>query len=262
MSEDIANAPAAEPEATSGMAIGSLVMGICGLVCVLPFVGSLLGVVLGHLSLGEIKRSEGRRGGRGLALGGLATGYLGLVLVPVAAVGLMAAFVTSAKGARSRAREVACMANLRQIGLSLLTYASDNGEHFPTSATCGGSDFGSIAKGNYITPGGGVWACPSATVRRAAVDNSNYIYMGSGIRDDNRNAAKVVIACDAAGNHPESNKISVLFADGHVEGVNAVDIETAAAENGWTLPCGSSAATPPPAPDPNIPPPPPPPSGY
>jgi len=246
MSEDIANAPAAEPEATSGMAIGSLVMGICGLVCALPLVGSLLGVVLGHLSLGEIKRSEGRRGGRGLALGGLATGYLGLVLVPVAAVGLMAALATSAKSARGRARQFACMANIRHIGVALATYSGDNNGYFPASAPCGGNDFGNLADDGYIAADGGAWVCPSAALRRTSVANSNYVYMGSGIRDDNRNAAKVVLAFDGADNHLDSDWISVLFVDGHVEETIAVDIETAAATKGWTLPCRPSAATSPP----------------
>lgn len=68
-------APAAA--STNGMAIGSLVCSIAGLLsCGLL---GVVGVVLGHLAVRQINRSGGTEGGRGLAIAGLAIGYLGLV---------------------------------------------------------------------------------------------------------------------------------------------------------------------------------------
>lgn len=63
---------------TNGMAIGSLVCSIAGLVtCGL---GSLLGVIFGHIGLSQIKQSGGAQPGRGLAIAGLVIGYLVVVI--------------------------------------------------------------------------------------------------------------------------------------------------------------------------------------
>jgi len=67
----------AQPPPTSNMALASLIMGILGWL-VLPIVGSILAIVLGHAALGEIDRSEGQVGGRGLAQAGLILGYVAL----------------------------------------------------------------------------------------------------------------------------------------------------------------------------------------
>jgi hypothetical protein len=53
---------------TSGMAIASLVCSLLGI--------GLVGVILGHLALNEIKKSNGYTQGRGLAIAGLIIGYL------------------------------------------------------------------------------------------------------------------------------------------------------------------------------------------
>ena len=65
--------PAAAP-GTSGLAVASLVLGILWL----WWVGSILAVIFGHVSLSQIKQSHGRLGGRGLAIAGLVLGYIGL----------------------------------------------------------------------------------------------------------------------------------------------------------------------------------------
>jgi len=56
----------------SGLAIASLVCSLLSL--------GLVGVILGHLALGEIKRSNGLKEGRGLAIAGLIIGYLEIAL--------------------------------------------------------------------------------------------------------------------------------------------------------------------------------------
>ena len=53
---------------TSGMAIASLVVSLLGI--------GLVAVILGHLALNEIKKSNGYIQGRGLAIAGLIIGYL------------------------------------------------------------------------------------------------------------------------------------------------------------------------------------------
>jgi hypothetical protein len=64
---------------TSSMAVLSLILGILGWVA-LPLIGSILAVVFGHVALGEIDRSRGRLGGRGMAQVGLVLGYAALGL--------------------------------------------------------------------------------------------------------------------------------------------------------------------------------------
>lgn len=56
----------------------SLVFGILGYVF-LPFVGSIVAVICGHVALGGIKKSGGRVGGSGMAIAGLVLGYLQII---------------------------------------------------------------------------------------------------------------------------------------------------------------------------------------
>lgn len=75
------SAPTASPP-NSTAAIVSLVTGICGWVIV-PLICAIIAVVSGHMALNEIRQSDGRLGGRGMAIAGLILGYtqLGLTLV-------------------------------------------------------------------------------------------------------------------------------------------------------------------------------------
>lgn len=74
---------------TSTLAVVSLVMGILGLF----FFGSIIAVICGHLARSEIRRSEGKLDGDGVAVAGLVLGYLGLaftlliVLIIMLAIG-------------------------------------------------------------------------------------------------------------------------------------------------------------------------------
>ena len=78
-------------ERKSRLAVASLVSSLLWL----GGLGSLLAVVFGHLSLGRIDRSAGREGGRGLAIAGLALGYLGIVAAFYLAFFLAFSFVSS-----------------------------------------------------------------------------------------------------------------------------------------------------------------------
>jgi len=67
---------------TSGMAIASMVLGI--LWCY--WVGSILAVIFGHISLGQIKRGNGAITGKGMAIAGLVLGYIGIASIAVVLV--------------------------------------------------------------------------------------------------------------------------------------------------------------------------------
>jgi NhaP-type Na+/H+ and K+/H+ antiporter len=75
--------PQAQPQPVARnnrMAVASLVLSLLWLFGL----GSLLGVVFGHIALRQIKRSNEL--GRGLAIGGLVMGYLALALLAAAAI--------------------------------------------------------------------------------------------------------------------------------------------------------------------------------
>ena len=67
---------------TNGFAIASLVTGLLWM----WWLGSVLAVVFGHVALRQINASGGRQGGRGLAVGGLILGYLGILIAACAIV--------------------------------------------------------------------------------------------------------------------------------------------------------------------------------
>ena len=59
---------------TNGLAIAAMVCGICGFLCLIP---AVVGVILGTVSLPQIKRSG--QGGRGMAITGIVMGSLWVV---------------------------------------------------------------------------------------------------------------------------------------------------------------------------------------
>ena len=72
---------------TSTLAVVSLIFGILGWILI-PWIGSLVAIVTGHLARGAIRRSPGALDGDGMAIAGLVLGYamfaltfLGLVLL-------------------------------------------------------------------------------------------------------------------------------------------------------------------------------------
>jgi hypothetical protein len=53
---------------------------VLGLVWVY-WIGSILALVFGYIALGQIKRSEGRQTGRGMAIAGVVLGWVGVALL-------------------------------------------------------------------------------------------------------------------------------------------------------------------------------------
>ena len=75
---------------TSSLAIISLVSGILGWTFI-PFIGSLVAVVTGHMARAEIRREPERLEGDGFAVAGLILGY-SLLIVCVLTVALVVMF--------------------------------------------------------------------------------------------------------------------------------------------------------------------------
>jgi hypothetical protein len=87
---------------TSTTAIISLIGAITG-ISVLPILGSIVGIICGHMAKSEIKRSAGMVTGNGLATAGLIISYLTIalglcllcvaVILPLLGIGLSIPFI-------------------------------------------------------------------------------------------------------------------------------------------------------------------------
>lgn len=78
----------APPQATT-KAVVTLVLGIVGLFLFSAILGPMT-IIIGHKAISEIDSSNGRLGGRGLALAGLILGYVSLAFAIIAIFGLSA----------------------------------------------------------------------------------------------------------------------------------------------------------------------------
>ena len=78
---------------TSTLAVASLVFGILSW-CLLPFIGAIVAIICGHMARAEIRRApiDARMEGNGLAIAGLALGYVHLlcwVIVVMVVIGAL-----------------------------------------------------------------------------------------------------------------------------------------------------------------------------
>lgn len=103
---------------TSGKAVASLICGI--LFLILP--SAIAAVILGHISLSEIRKSAGRLSGEGMAISGLVLGYLGLLIIPIMLI-VGAIAVPNFLRARQAANESSALGALRTINTANVTYA-------------------------------------------------------------------------------------------------------------------------------------------
>jgi len=106
---------------TNSKAVISLVFGL--FVFFFPF--SLVAVILGHLSLSEIRKSAGRLTGEGLATAGLILGYVGLAAIPVILI-LAAIAIPNLLRAHMAANESSSVVSIRTITTAEITYSESH----------------------------------------------------------------------------------------------------------------------------------------
>lgn len=118
-------APPARPAKTSGLAIASLILGICGIfTCGAT---ALVGLILGIVSLVKIKKSNGALGGQGNALAGTIISAAFLLMLPIWAAMMLPALAK----AKQRALTIQCVNNMKQLALAVRIYSGDHNDHFP-----------------------------------------------------------------------------------------------------------------------------------
>ena len=113
-------APIGSP-ATSTKAIISLVSGLF----IFLFPLSLVAIILGHMSLSEIRKSAGRLTGEGLATAGLILGYIGVAAIPIILI-VAAIAIPNLLRARIAANESSAVASIRTISTAEVAYAGSN----------------------------------------------------------------------------------------------------------------------------------------
>lgn len=121
---------------TSGKAIASLICGI--LFFIVPV--AVAAVVLGHLSLSDIRKSGGRLVGSGMATAGLILGYMGLAAIPFILI-IAAIAIPNLLRARIAANEASAVGSLRAINTAEMSYSATYGNGFsPDLGTLGGTE--------------------------------------------------------------------------------------------------------------------------
>ena len=105
-----------------GLAIASLVCGVLGI--------SPIAIILGHISLGKIRRSNGTLKGRGMALTGTILGYAFIVVIILV---LAASLLLFKSGFDSAGAEIQTQSKITRINSALITYRHRAG-HYPSEA--------------------------------------------------------------------------------------------------------------------------------
>jgi type IV pilus assembly protein PilA len=132
------------PAQTSGKAVASLV---CGIINVFPLF--IVAIILGHISLSEIKKSGGRLKGEGMAIAGLVMGYLGIVAIPLILI-IAAIAIPNLLRAKMAANEASAVGSVREIISAEVSYQTT---HQDAGFTCNLSDLAALVSDSRLAGG-------------------------------------------------------------------------------------------------------------
>jgi hypothetical protein len=143
---------------------------ICGIIGIFPF--CLIAVIIGHISISEIRQSAGRLTGRGLAITGLILGYLGLVTIPLIVIAA-ASLMPNLFRARISASEVSAAVSVREIVTAEINYQTS---HPQTGFTCNLSDLSPLIDSDLVSgqKGGYVFTLQNCTAAKEGDPISKY----------------------------------------------------------------------------------------
>ena len=217
-----APAPAAPAAAarTSGMAIAALVLGVLGFVTC--GITALVGLIFGIIALINIKRSNGRLSGSGLAIASICVSVVFLLLLPLFAALMLPALAK----AKQRAMTISCEHNMRQLGLAVVIYAGTNNDQLPPSA--GWSD---AISNNVGSPK--VFQCPADKDHRCSyafnqalggkklseVNPKTVLFFESDTGWNGAGGVASVVSRGHSQNNTRADVINIVHVDGSVETV-------------------------------------------
>ncbi len=116
------------PAKTSGLAIASLILGICSF-CTLG-IGGVIGLVLGICALSAIRKQPGRLKGNGLAIAGIIVSCVSFLFVIAQ---LMAILMPALFRVKTQAKTIVSSNNLRQLSMAAMIYSEENDYKLPPS---------------------------------------------------------------------------------------------------------------------------------
>jgi prepilin-type processing-associated H-X9-DG protein len=215
-------AASAAPAKMSGMAVTSLVLGILGIVTcgITVLLSAPIGLILGAVAMNKIGKSRGQLRGKGLALAGIITSGVTIILIPVFAAMMLPALAA----AKQEAQQINCVNNEKQLALAIRIYSGDNKDKFPPAATW--CDAIKTTAGSEK-----IFKCPAAN----STGRCDYAFNAKldGMDESKINPQTVLIFESDAGwnanggpellsahaRHGRGRVFVVAFADGHVESV-------------------------------------------
>jgi len=106
---------------TSGKALASMITGIFGLLFFFPAIAA---IILGHMSRSEIRKSNGRLKGNGMATAGLVMGYGMIAMIPFILI-IAAIAIPNLLRARIAANESSAVAAIRTLNTAEISYQSE-----------------------------------------------------------------------------------------------------------------------------------------
>ena len=112
---------------TSGLAIASLILGICGFISC--GIASIAGLILGIVGLSSISKSAGQLKGQGLAIAGVVVSAVSIVLVPLMCI-MMALLMPALVRAQHQAMSAVAVNHAKQLCLAMIMYSDDNDGRF------------------------------------------------------------------------------------------------------------------------------------
>lgn len=150
------------PSSTNGLAIASLVVGILALFTGFFLLGGVLGLIAIGLGIGGISAAKRLGGGKGLAIGGIVTGVLGIVIaIGVLIFGVLAANVigegiesvevgpisAAVGGCQANERAATGTVTLQDVDVSDIVVCSDSVDDYAFSATISNTSDEAVSTG-------------------------------------------------------------------------------------------------------------------
>jgi len=194
--------------ANLGIATAALIFGIISFFCI-PFCG-LAALILGIIALCKINKSNGLLLGKGKAIAGIVFGCWAFLRIPLI---LTAMLLPALNQAHKNSQRVACQHNLKQIGLGIYMFADGHSDNLPTSTGC------EEQISEYVQ---------DMKCFRCPLNDNPYRFFVDGqiLTDITEPEPDKTIMAFCPSEHI-SNRVNVLFGDGHVEDCDKWQVDEA-----------------------------------
>ena len=116
------------PAKTSGLAIASLILAVCGFfTCGLT---AVIGLILGIVALCAIRKRAEQLKGQGLAIAGVVVSAICIVIIPLLTL-MMAILMPALTNVKMHAQTTVSQTYAKQICLAMIMYCDENDGRFP-----------------------------------------------------------------------------------------------------------------------------------